>query len=173
MSQIHTHLVIMGVAGCGKSSLGQRCASALSLPLLEGDDFHSDRNINKMRSGLPLTDDDRWTWLDTLGAHLAGLPEGGVLTCSALRQRYRDRLRSAVPGLRFVFLELTPEEARRRVAGRPQHLFPVSLVDSQFQTLEDPHAEVGVLTLDATRPLPELVAAVVAWSQSQFVEAQS
>lgn len=157
----------MGVAGCGKSSLGQGCAAALGQPLLEGDDYHSEANINKMRGGLALTDDDRWAWLDTLGDRLAALPEGGVLTCSALRQRYRDRLRAAVPGLRFVFLELTPEEARRRVAARPQHLFPVSLVDSQFQTLEDPRAEAGVLTLDATRPLADLTSAVVNWAQGQ------
>ncbi len=165
MSQTHTHLVIMGVAGCGKSSLGQVCASALSLPMLEGDDFHPQVNINKMRSGLPLTDDDRWTWLDTLGAGLSGLPAGGVLTCSALKKRYRDRLRAAVPGLRFVFLELSPEEAHCRVAARPQHLFPVSLVNSQFQALEDPRAEPGVLTLDATRPVAELAAAVLAWTR--------
>lgn len=159
----------MGVAGCGKSSLGQGCAAALGQPLLEGDDYHSPSNINKMRGGLALTDDDRWAWLDTLGERLAGLPDGGVLTCSALRQRYRDRLRAAVPGLRFVFLELTPDEARRRVASRPQHLFPVSLVDSQFQTLEDPRAEAGVLTLDATRPLTDLTSAVVHWVHGEAV----
>ena len=158
-------LVVMGVAGCGKSSLGQVCAAHLGLPLLEGDDFHSVSNVNKMRSGVPLSDDDRQTWLDTLATQLQAHPAGVVLTCSALRQRYRDRLRAAVPGLRFVFLSLTQDEARERVAARPGHLFPVSLVASQFETLEDPSHEPGVLRVDATRPLAELGAQVQQWLQ--------
>lgn len=159
----NTSLVVMGVAGCGKSSLGQRCAEALGLPLLEGDDFHSAGNVAKMRSGIPLSDDDRATWLDTLASQLQAHPDGVVLTCSALKQRYRDRLRAAAPGLRFVFLDLTQEQARERVAARPAHLFPVSLVASQFATLEDPRDEPGVLHLDATLPLPDLGSAVVRW----------
>lgn len=157
-------LVVMGVAGCGKSSLGQRCATALGLPLLEGDDFHPEENVRKMRNGLPLDDSDRAAWLDTLASRLAAHPEGVVLTCSALRQRYRNHLRAAAPGLRFVFLSLTPEQARERVAARPSHLFPVSLVASQFDTLESPEHESGVLTLDAMRPLDELVEATVEWT---------
>lgn len=164
-------LVVMGVAGCGKSSLGQVCAAHLGLPLLEGDDFHSASNVNKMRSGVPLSDDDRQTWLDTLAAQLQAHPAGVVLTCSALRQRYRDRLRAAVPGLRFVFLSLTQDQARERVAARPGHLFPVSLVASQFETLEDPSSEVGVLRVDATRPLAELGAQVDQWLQGSPVAA--
>lgn len=164
-------LVVMGVAGCGKSSLGQVCAAHLGLPLLEGDDFHSSSNVNKMRSGVPLSDDDRQTWLDTLAAQLQAHPAGVVLTCSALRQRYRDRLRAAVPGLRFVFLSLTQDQARERVAARPGHLFPVSLVASQFETLEDPSSEVGVLRVDATRPLAELGAQVEQWLQGSPVAA--
>jgi gluconokinase len=156
-------LVVMGVAGCGKSSLGQRCALALGIPLLEGDDFHSDANVGKMRSGTPLSDDDRAAWLDTLAAQLQAHPQGVVLTCSALKQRYRDRLRAAAPGLRFVFLDLTQAQARERVAARSAHLFPVSLVASQFATLEDPSAEPGVLRLDATRALDALTNDVVRW----------
>ena len=159
----NTFLVVMGVAGCGKSSLGQWCARALGVPLLEGDDFHSAGNVAKMRGGIPLSDDDRAAWLDTLAEQLQAHAEGVVLTCSALKLRYRDRLRAAVPGLRFVFLELTQEQARERVAARPAHLFPVSLVASQFATLEDPRLESGVLPLDATRPLAELSAAVAHW----------
>jgi gluconokinase len=156
-------LVVMGVAGCGKSSLGQLCARALGLPLLEGDDFHSAGNILKMRSGSPLSDEDRAAWLDTLAAQLQSHGDGVVLTCSALRRRYRDRLRAAAPGLRFVFLDLTQEQARERVAARPAHVFPVSLVASQFETLEDPRDEPGVLRLDATRDLSELGQSVVDW----------
>ena len=158
-----TFLVVMGVAGCGKSSLGQRCAEALGLPLLEGDDFHSENNVAKMRGGTPLSDDDRAAWLDTLATQLQAHPQGVVLTCSALKQRYRERLRAAAPGLRFVFLDLTQDQARARVAARPAHLFPVSLVASQFAALEDPRHEPGVLHLDATRPLPDLGSAVVRW----------
>jgi gluconokinase len=159
----NTYLVVMGVAGCGKSSLGQRCAQALSLPLLEGDDFHSASNVAKMRNGTPLSDEDRAAWLDTLAAQLQAHPQGVVLTCSSLKQRYRDRLRAATPSLRFVFLHLTPEQSRARVAARPAHLFPVSLVDSQFAALEDPSQEPGVLPLDATLPLEALASAVVHW----------
>ncbi|WP_137920018.1 gluconokinase [Hydrogenophaga sp. 2FB] len=159
----NTSLVVMGVAGCGKSSLGQLCAQALGLPLLEGDDFHAPSNVAKMRSGIALSDDDRAAWLDTLAEQLRSHPQGVVLTCSALKRRYRDRLREAAPGLRFVFLELTQAQARERVAARPAHLFPVSLVASQFATLEDPRDEPGVLPLDAAQPLNDLASAVVRW----------
>ncbi|WP_297649429.1 gluconokinase [Hydrogenophaga sp.] len=159
----NTSLVVMGVAGCGKSSLGQRCAGALGLPLLEGDDFHSASNVAKMRSGTPLSDDDRAAWLDALATQLQAHPRGVVLTCSALKLRYREHLRAAAPGLRFVFLDLTQEQARERVASRPAHLFPVSLVASQFAALEDPREEPGVLHLEATAPLDELAASVVRW----------
>ncbi|MDO9131809.1 gluconokinase [Hydrogenophaga sp.] len=159
----NTLLVVMGVAGCGKSSLGQLCAKALGVPLLEGDDFHSDGNVAKMRSGTPLSDDDRAAWLDVLATQLQAHPLGVVLTCSALKQRYRDRLRAAAPGLRFAFLDLTQEQARERVASRPSHLFPVSLVASQFAALEDPRFEPGVLHLDAVEPLEQLAASVVSW----------
>lgn len=162
----NTSLVVMGVAGCGKSSLGQLCAAALGLPLLEGDDFHSASNVAKMRSGTPLSDEDRAAWLDTLAAQLQAHPQGVVLTCSALKRRYRDRLRAATPGLRFVFLDLTQDQARERVAARPAHLFPVSLVASQFAALEDPRQEPGVLPLDATQSLDDLGSAVVRWVRS-------
>ena len=161
----NSSLVVMGVAGCGKSSLGQRCAEALGLPLLEGDDFHSESNVTKMRSGTPLSDDDRAAWLEALATQLQAHPLGVVLTCSALKQRYRERLRAAAPGLRFVFLDLTQEQARERVAARASHLFPVSLVASQFATLEDPSLEPGVLRLDACRPLDQLLPEVVSWAQ--------
>lgn len=168
----NTSLVVMGVAGCGKSSLGQLCAEALGLPLLEGDDFHSESNVAKMRGGIPLSDEDRAAWLDTLATQLQSHPQGVVLTCSALKRRYRDRLRAATPGLRFVFLELTQDQARERVAARPAHLFPVSLVASQFATLEDPRLEPGVLPLDATQSLKDLGVAVVRWVRNTTTTAQ-
>lgn len=153
----------MGVSGCGKSSLGAALADALALPLIEGDDFHPLANVEKMSAGIPLADADRAGWLDTLGAQLAGHAQGAVLTCSALKRAYRDRLRTAVPDLRFVFMALTPEEAQRRVASRTEHMFPASLVANQFATLESPVGEAGVLAVDATAPRAALLADVRVW----------
>ena len=157
-------LVVMGVAGCGKSSLGAGLAQRLGFELIEGDDHHSEGNRLKMRQGTPLTDDDRAGWLVGLGWLLGRRPGGMVLTCSALRRAYRDQLRAASPGLRFVFLDITPEQARQRVATRPGHFFNSTLVDSQFATLESPVGEPGVLRVDASQPLPQLLDQVAAWA---------
>jgi gluconokinase len=154
------HLVVMGVAGCGKSEVGQRVAAALQLPLIEGDTFHPQSNVDKMRSGIPLTDDDRAGWLDALARELASHPQGAVLTCSALKKSYRDRLRAATPRLKFAHLALPIEEAQRRVAARPGHFMPPSLVVSQFAALEDPAGEPGVVVADAMRPVDEVAAEI-------------
>lgn len=159
-------LVIMGVAGCGKSSLGSAVAQTLGWPLVEGDDFHPAANVAKMRAGVPLADADRTGWLDLLGAELQRHPGGAVLTCSALKLAYREQLRSAVPGLRFVHLALSREEARTRVAQRAGgHYFQASLVDSQFDTLESPQGEADVLVVDATHTLAALTHQVILWMQ--------
>lgn len=163
-------LVIMGVAGCGKSSLGAAVARAEHLPLVEGDDFHSPDSVEKMRQGVPLTDADRAGWLAALAAQLQAHPKGLVLTCSALRRAYRDRLRAAAPGLRFAYLELSPEQAQARVTARAAtHFFSTQLVDSQFATLEPPVGEPGVLRLDATAAPAELQARVSAWLHDKEV----
>ncbi|MFO1245208.1 MAG: gluconokinase [Ramlibacter sp.] len=156
----------MGVAGCGKSAVGQRLAQALGLPLVEGDDFHPKRNIHKMQQGIALTDDDRADWLRTLGEQLAAQPAGAVLTCSALKRAYRDTLRAALPGLRFVHLAITEAESLRRVAQRPGHFYPPSLVASQFEALQDPAGEPGVLSLDATASLDALALQAQDWLNS-------
>lgn len=157
-------LVVMGVAGCGKSSLGEVLARALGLVLVEGDDFHSASSRAKMQQGIALTDADRASWLDALAAQLLAHPQGVVLTCSALKLSYRMRLRAACPDLRFVFLEIPVAVAKTRVAARGQaHFFSSSLVDSQFATLESPVGEPGVLALDATQDLKQLQAHVQAW----------
>ncbi|AKJ28166.1 gluconokinase [Caldimonas brevitalea] len=153
----------MGVAGCGKSSLGARCADALGWPLIEGDDFHAAESVAKMRAGIALTDADRQGWLERLASMLSAHQGGVVLTCSALRRRYRDQLRAAKPGLRFVFLDLDPATAHLRVASRGAHFFSPSLVASQFAALESPVGEPGVLRVDATQPLDALTAQVVSW----------
>jgi gluconokinase len=157
-------LVIMGVAGCGKSSLGAAVAQATGLRLIEGDDFHSPASRAKMRSGIALLDADREGWLSALGEQLQGHTEGLVLTCSALKRSYRERLRQAAPGLRFVFLDISREQAQARVTARAaQHFFSTSLVDSQFATLQAPTGEPGVLRVDALKPLAELQAEVTQW----------
>ena len=157
-------LVVMGVAGCGKSSLGAIAAERLGKLLIEGDDYHSPASREKMSQGIPLTDADREGWLETLGELLQTSPQGAVLTCSALKKSYRDRLRSAAPGLRFIYLQITPAEALRRVNARAdEHFFPVNLVDSQFATLESPIGEAGVLAVDGSRPLSELADQILVW----------
>jgi gluconokinase len=161
-------IVVMGVAGCGKSSLAAALANARGAVLLEGDDHHSAASRDKMSRGIALTDADREGWLTTLGELLRANPDNAVLTCSALKRRYRDRLRAAAPGLRFVFLEIGREAAQARVAARGSaHFFSASLVDSQFQALESPVGEPGVLRVDATAPLAQLMAQVAAWLQSE------
>ena len=159
-------LVVMGVAGCGKSSLGAALAERLGWELIEGDDHHSAGSRDKMARGTPLTDADRAGWLATLAGLLAQRQGAVVLTCSSLRRAYREQLRAADPALRFVFLDITPEQALARVAARSSHFFSSSLVDSQFATLESPVGEPGVLRADATAPLPQLVADVSAWLQA-------
>lgn len=155
---VRAHIVVMGVSGCGKSAVGERLAQRLGLPLVEGDAFHPPANIDKMRAGLPLTDDDRAGWLARLGQELRCRPEGAVLACSALKRSYRDGLRAAVPGLRFVYLALTPEQSLQRVATRDGHFYPPILVASQFEALQDPSDEAGVVTVDGALPLTEVVA---------------
>jgi gluconokinase len=156
-------MVIMGVAGCGKSSLGAAIARDHGLTLLEGDQRHSEASLDKMRRGVPLTDADREGWLTTLAGELSARPLGLVVTCSALRRAYRDRLRQAAPALGFVFLDIGPDAAKARVAVRPGHFFTAGMVASQFATLESPVGEPRVLRLDATEPMATLCAQVAAW----------
>ncbi|CAN7441195.1 gluconokinase [Polaromonas sp. LjRoot131] len=156
-------VVVMGVAGCGKSAVGRLVAAQLGLPLVEGDDFHPPGNIRKMQQGIALADEDREGWLRQLGAELARHPEGVVLTCSALKAGYRDILRAAAAGLRFVHLAISPAESLRRVGQRADHFYPPSLVASQFEALQDPSSEPGVLTLAGDAPLESLAQSAVDW----------
>ncbi|MDH5541114.1 MAG: gluconokinase, GntK/IdnK-type [Rhizobacter sp.] len=158
-----SHLVVMGVAGCGKSSVAQALAVALDLPMIEGDEFHSAASQAKMAAGVALDDADRAGWLGTLAAQLLALPAGAVLSCSALKRRYRDRLRAACPTLHFVHLVIDAPTALLRVAARAdKHFFGPGLVASQFEALESPAGEAGVIEVDATRPIADLVETVVA-----------
>lgn len=156
-------LVVMGVSGCGKSRVGAVVAERLGRPLVEGDQFHSEANRALMRDGVPLTDAQRADWLDRLGAELQLRPGGAVLTCSALKASYRDRLRAAAPGLRFAWLDLDSASAQARVAQRSAHFFPAGLVATQFDALESPLNEPGVLRLDALLPPEAIAERIVRW----------
>ncbi|MFF5965782.1 gluconokinase [Streptomyces collinus] len=139
-------VVVMGVAGTGKTTIGPLLAARLGVPYAEGDDFHPPSNIAKMSAGTPLTDEDRLPWLDAIGewAHgRAGL--GGVVSCSALKRSYRDRLRAAAPGVVFVHLTGGRALIEDRMLHRQGHFMPTALLDSQFATLQPLAAdEAGV-----------------------------
>ncbi len=161
---MNASIVIMGVAGCGKSHIGSALAAAEGWRLIEGDDFHSETSRQKMSQGIALTDADREGWLAQLGRLLAQSPVPVVLTCSALKRQYREQLRAASPGLRFVFLQITREESLARVAARAStHFFPAALVDNQFATLESPVNEPNTLALDATLTVEQLQRQISAW----------
>jgi len=137
----------MGVSGSGKSTVGAALAQRLRVPFADADDFHPDANIAKMTAGHPLDDHDRHPWLEAIGAWLAEhADQGGVMSCSALKRRYRDHLRRHAHGVEFVHLHGTREVITRRQASRPGHFMPASLLTSQFATLEplepDEHGEV-------------------------------
>ncbi|MEU6824597.1 gluconokinase [Streptomyces atriruber] len=144
-------VVVMGVAGTGKTTIGPLLADRLGVPYAEGDDFHPPANIQKMSSGTPLTDDDRWPWLDAIGtwAHgRAGL--GGVVSSSALKRSYRDRLRAEAPGI--VFVHLTGDRAliEDRMSHRQGHFMPTALLDSQFATLQPLGADEAGVDVDVS-----------------------
>jgi gluconokinase len=140
-------VVVMGVSGSGKSTVGAALAQRLRVPFADADDFHPEANIAKMTAGHPLDDHDRHPWLEAIGEWLAEHADrGGVMSCSALKRRYRDQLRHHAPGVEFVHLHGTREVITRRQASRPGHFMPASLLTSQFATLEplgpDEHGEV-------------------------------
>ncbi|MFF4588976.1 gluconokinase [Streptomyces sp. NPDC001388] len=150
-------VVVLGVSGSGKSTVGAALADALGMPFLDGDAVHPAANVAKMRAGQPLDDRDREPWLRVLADRIHAAAEAGgglVVACSALRRRYRDVLRSAAPGVWCLHLALDRDTARRRVAARTGHFMPAELVDSQFDTLEPLTPDEPGTTLDATTPLP-------------------
>ncbi|UVK46185.1 gluconokinase [Mesorhizobium sp. AR07] len=154
-------IVVMGVAGCGKSAVGTALAVVLGGVFIEGDRLHPPENVARMASGEPLTDQLREGWLDAIGARIAatvGQGQGAVAACSALKRSYRERLSGFCPDIVFLYLEIDPATARKRVGNRKGHFMPASLVDSQFAILEPPTAEERALTLDAKRPVGEIVA---------------
>lgn len=155
-------VIVMGVSGCGKSSVGEALASRLGLPFVEGDVLHPESNVAKMAAGTPLTDEDRWPWLTVIGERMADAlarGEGIVVSCSALKKIYRDHLRAATDGrLSFVYLEGSRDLLGRRMGARTGHFMPLALLDSQLATLEVPTGEPGVVTVSIDQPVEGIVA---------------
>lgn len=151
--------VVMGVAGCGKSSVGEAVADALSATYLDGDDLHPAANIEKMARGTPLNDSDRWPWLDLIGSRLRDADTSLLIGCSALKRAYRDRIRAGA-GAPVIFLHLAGSRAviERRMAAREGHFMPTSLLQSQFDTLEELQADELGLAIDIDQPLEAVVA---------------
>jgi gluconokinase len=152
-------VVLMGVCGCGKTTIGRALAQELGWTFVEGDDLHPPANVAKMASGSALTDEDRWPWYDRIVLELRRLAGQGrhvVLACSALRQAYRDRLARA-GDVRFVYLKGDAATIEPRLTGRKGHFMPASLLASQFAALEEP---AGAIVIDIGQPMPAQVAAI-------------
>lgn len=155
-------VVVMGVSGSGKSTVGEQVAHRLGVPFVDGDALHPAANVAKMASGVPLTDEDRIPWLRAVGRALAETaPEGAVVACSALKRAYRDLIRAEAPDA--VFAELDGDRAllAARMAARPGHFMPVSLLDSQLATLEPLQPDEDGVRLDVSRAPAELADAIV------------
>ena len=154
--------VVMGVTGSGKSLIGAKLARALEIDFLEGDDFHSAANIEKMSSGIPLTDGDRAEWLSTIARHLHDASAGVVISCSALKRAYRDILRDQTTSVQFIFLHGSHQLIAERIASRGgAHFMSPSLLLSQFETLESPSLDERVWMCDINDSPDSIVAELV------------
>ncbi len=146
----------MGVSGSGKSTVGAALAQRLRVPFADADDLHPEANIAKMSRGEPLDDHDRYPWLESVGAWLADHADGGVMSCSALKRKYRDQLRHHT-AIEFVLLAGSREVIERRQASRPGHFMPASLLSSQLATLEPLEPDEGGVVLDVAQGVDEIV----------------
>lgn len=150
-------IVVVGVSGSGKTTVGTALAARLGLPYADADDFHPAANVAKMRAGRPLDDADRLPWLTAVGTWLGDHPDGAVVSCSALRRSYRDLLRDDAPDAVFLHLAGDPDVVTARVAARTDHFMPASLVGSQLELLEPLRTDEAGQVADLTRPVDELV----------------
>ena len=151
-------IVVMGVSGSGKSTVGAALAQRLRVPFADADDFHPPANIAKMTAGEPLNDDDRYPWLEAIGMWLAEHCEGGgAMSCSALKRKYRDQLRRHCPNVEFLHLSGTPDVIGRRQASRPGHFMPASLLQSQFATLEPLEPDERGTVIDVDQNIDSIV----------------
>jgi len=156
-------IIVMGVSGCGKSTIGSRLATRLGWTFAEADRFHSPANVEKMRSGIALTDDDRGPWLDAIADWLQSQRSAGrpcVVACSALRRIYRERLARGQDDVRFAYLEGSFDTIAGRSAGRSGHYMPLSLLESQFRTLEAPAADEHAIVISSELRADEIVEAI-------------
>ncbi len=159
-------IVVMGVSGSGKSTVGSALAQRLRVPFVDADALHPPANIAKMAAGEPLDDDDRRPWLDLVGEWLAGHRSGGVASCSALKRAYRDRLRAHCPRVEFLHLSGSPELIGHRLAARTGHFMPVALLGSQFEALEPLGRDEAGVTVDVGRDVGAIVDAYLSASAS-------
>jgi gluconokinase len=167
-------IVVMGVSGSGKSTVGAALAQRLRVPFADADDFHPPANIAKMTAGRPLNDDDRYPWLEAIGTWLAArCSDGGVMSCSALKRKYRDQLRQHCPDVTFLHLAGSPEVIGRRQASRPGHFMPASLLASQFQTLEPLQADERGVGVDVGQDIDSIVETYLALSATHATEQET
>lgn len=159
------HIVVMGVSGSGKTTLAQQLAEKVGVPMAEGDEFHPAENIAKMAAGTPLTDEDRWPWLEKLRKWMSAphSQHGSIITCSALRRRYRDVLRAADGDVAFLHVVVEAPDLSTRLQHRAGHFMPTGLLDSQLATLEPLETDEHGLTLANGTTIEELVAAAHMW----------
>jgi carbohydrate kinase (thermoresistant glucokinase family) len=157
-------IVVMGVSGCGKSTIGRALADALGLHFVEGDELHSRENVARMAAGIPLTDADRHGWLQEVGQQLANATaaaRGVVVSCSALKRAYRDRLRALSPDVVFVHLHGPRGLLETRLGARQGHYMPAALLQSQLDILEPPGADEQALAADVAEPPADIVGRVL------------
>lgn len=155
-------IVVMGVSGSGKSTVGAALAQRLRVPFADADDFHPPENIAKMTAGHALDDDDRYPWLEAIGEWLAQHPDGGVMSCSALKRVYRDQLRQHRADIEFLHLAGSPETIGRRQASRPGHFMPAALLASQFETLEPLEPDEQGVAIDVDHSIDSIVDSYIA-----------
>lgn len=162
-------LILMGVSGCGKTAIGTLLSKKFNLPFFDGDDFHPAKNIQKMKSGKPLTDHDRTPWLEQLAEKIEQLNKqnGGIIACSALKNSYRKILhRNTETDVRFIYLKGTKELIAKRLASRDQHFMPEELLDSQFNTLEEPEGAIMVSIDQSPLDIVDEIAERINFSES-------
>lgn len=166
-------VVVMGVSGSGKSTVGAALAQRMRVPFADADDFHPAANIAKMSAGHALDDDDRYPWLESIGEWLAEHHDGGVMGCSALKHKYRDQLRRHCADVVFLYLSGSAEVIRRRQASRPGHFMPAALLDSQFATLEPLGPDEAGIAIDVDQSIDAIVDEYVARSATATTEQEN